>query len=277
MPKDTYFVKCPRCGELFDEKAKECPNCGTWNRKVICRSCGAQINASEKKCPSCGARRAKKRSSLKIGLIAVIPIAVIVVAAVLLIPKKASDSTPSSSESASVPAPASTATDTQEGASTTTISAQKMPGRTIELTVPAEFLDEGTTQEELDEEVAKADGFISAKLNADGSATYVMTEERHNDLMKELGQNIDTELANMVDSSDYPNVVSVSASNDYTAFTVTLSTDTVGLQESIMVMAFYLYGGMYNAFNGTPVDNVSVQFVNQSGNVLESANSRDME
>ena len=58
---------------------------------------------------------------------------------------------------------------------------------------------------------------------------------------------------------------------------MTLSTDTVGLQESIMVMAFYLYGGMYNAFNGTPVDDVFVQFVNQSGAVIETANSRDMQ
>ena len=159
----------------------------------------------------------------------------------------------------------------------TTISAEKASGNTIELTVPADFIGEEVTQDDLDAEVGKADGFISATLNADGSATYVMTEERHNDLMTELGQNIDTELANMADSSDYPNIVSVSASNDYTTFTVTLSTDTVGLQESIMVMAFYMYGGMYNAFNGTPADNVSVQFVNQSGTVLESANSRDMQ
>lgn len=159
----------------------------------------------------------------------------------------------------------------------TTISTEKASGNTIELTVPADFIGEEVTQEYLDAEVGKADGFISATLNADGSATYVMTEERHNDLMTELGQNIDTELANMADSSDYPNIVSVSASNDYTTFTVTLSTDTVGLQESIMVMAFYMYGGMYNAFNGTPADNVSVQFVNQSGTVLESANSRDMQ
>ena len=159
----------------------------------------------------------------------------------------------------------------------TTISAEKASGNTIELTVPADFIGEGVAQDDLDAEVGKADGFISATLNADGSATYVMTEERHNDLMAELGQNIDTELANMADSSDYPNVVSVSASDDYKAFTVTLSTDTVGLQESIMVMAFYMYGGMYNAFNGTPADNVSVQFVNQSGTVLESANSRDMQ
>lgn len=160
---------------------------------------------------------------------------------------------------------------------TTKISAEKASGNTIELTVPADFIGEDVTQEDLDAEVGKADGFISAKLNADGSATYIMTEERHNALMTELGQNIDTELANMADSSDYPNVVSVSASDDYKAFTVTLSTDTVGLQESFLVMAFYMYGGMYNAFNATPADNVSVQFVNQSGTVLQEANSRDMQ
>ena len=160
---------------------------------------------------------------------------------------------------------------------TTQISAEKASGNTIELTVPADFIGEEVTQEDLDAEAGKTDGFISATLNADGSATYVMTEKRHNDLMTELGQNINTELTNMADSSDYPNVVSVSASSDYKAFTVTLSTDTVGLQESFLVMAFYMYGGMYNAFNGTPADNVSVQFVNQSGTVLESANSRDMQ
>jgi ribosomal protein L37E len=46
MPKDTYFVRCPRCGENFDEKLKYCPHCDTPNRKMICRSCGTQINAT---------------------------------------------------------------------------------------------------------------------------------------------------------------------------------------------------------------------------------------
>ena len=69
--------------------------------------------------------------------------------------------------------------------------------------------------------------------------------------------------------------ISAEASSDYTSFTVTLSTDVVGLQDSLLTLAFYMYGGMYNAFNGTPIDNVRVQFVDQAGNVLEEANSRD--
>mgnify|MGYP001259302509 CR=1 FL=1 len=156
-------------------------------------------------------------------------------------------------------------------------AAEKTWGNQVELTIPADFLGDDTTQQVLDEKVAETDGIISATLNEDGSATYVMTAACHEKLMQEMGQNIDTQLTDMAGSSDYPNVISVEASNDYTSFTVTLSTDTVGLQESIMVMAFYLYGGMYNAFNGTPVDDVFVQFVNQSGAVIETANSRDMQ
>ena len=127
----------------------------------------------------------------------------------------------------------------------------------------------------MDEKVKETDGLLSIELNPDGSATYVMTAARHKELMQELAQNIDAQLADMAGSSDYPNVISAEASSDYTSFTVTLSTDVVGLQDSLLTLAFYMYGGMYNAFNGTPVDNVCVQFVDQTGNVLEEANSRD--
>lgn len=62
MPKATYFVTCPRCGEEFDERLKACPHCKTKNRKAVCRTCGAQISASVKRCPSCGAKHRKKLS-----------------------------------------------------------------------------------------------------------------------------------------------------------------------------------------------------------------------
>ena len=40
MPKTAYFVRCPRCGENFDEKLKSCPYCHTLNRKIVCKTCG---------------------------------------------------------------------------------------------------------------------------------------------------------------------------------------------------------------------------------------------
>lgn len=38
-----------------------------------------------------------------------------------------------------------------------------------------------------------------------------------------------------------------------------------------------MYGGMYNVFNGTTVDNVHVDFVNaDTGEIISSSDSKDM-
>lgn len=60
MPRDTYFVTCPRCGEEFDERLKACPHCKSPNRKSVCRTCGAQIGARVTRCPACGAKHRKR-------------------------------------------------------------------------------------------------------------------------------------------------------------------------------------------------------------------------
>lgn len=151
------------------------------------------------------------------------------------------------------------------------------PEKTIEFTVPTDFLDEETTQESLDAEVAAANGVLSGTLNEDGSVTYIMTEAKHNELMQGLRERIDEGLNDLVGSEEYPSITAIDSSEDYTSFTVSVSTDTVGLQESFLVMAFYMYGGMYNTFNGTPAENISVAFIDPSGSIIQTANSADME
>lgn len=144
----------------------------------------------------------------------------------------------------------------------------------VTLTIPADYIGEAT-QETLDAEV-KEKGFKSATLNEDGSATYVMTKAQHNEMMKELSDNISRSLEEMIGSEDYPNVVAIDASNDYTEFTITTSSSELDFNEAFSVMQFYIYVGMYNIFNGTPVDNVSVTFVNETtGEIIETANSSD--
>lgn len=147
---------------------------------------------------------------------------------------------------------------------------------TVELTIPADFMD-GSTQEELDA-TAKEKGFKSITLHEDGSATYVMTKAQHKEMMDEMALSINNSLSEMIGSEDYPNISEIVANDDFTKFTVTTSSTELSLTESFSVMAFYMYGGMYNIFNGTPVDNVQVDFVNaDSGEVISSANSADME
>lgn len=148
---------------------------------------------------------------------------------------------------------------------------------TVELTIPSDFVGE-TTQEELNQTVEEEEGFKSITLNEDGSATYVMTKKKHKEMMSEIKTGIDEELQAMVGSEDYPNFTKVEANKDYTSFTITTTSTELDLAEAFSVMNFYMQGGLYNVFNGTPADNIHVDFVNAaSGEIIESSDSSDME
>ena len=146
----------------------------------------------------------------------------------------------------------------------------------VEITVPASFLDQGTTQEDLDT-IAEESGFKSVTLNDDGSATYVMTKAQHDQMMQDLQESIDTGLSDMVNTEEYPNITGISANDGYTEFTVNVASSEVSMTESFIVLGLYLYGGMYNAFNGTPAQDITVKFVNENtGDVIQEAHSSDM-
>lgn len=146
----------------------------------------------------------------------------------------------------------------------------------VTITVPADFLDEGVTQENLDEQ-AKEKGFKSITLNDDGSATYIMTKAQHEEMMDGIRQSIDESLLEMANSEDYPSVVSIDANEDYTEYKITVNAEDVGLQESFLVLSLYVFGGMYHVFNGTEPGNINVQYVNETtGAVIQEANSDDM-
>ena len=146
----------------------------------------------------------------------------------------------------------------------------------VTITIPAEFLEEGKTQADYDAE-AKENGFKSATLNDDGSVTYVMTRAQHEEMMAEVRTSIDESLADMCNNEDYPSFVSIDTNSAYTEFTVTTTSEELGLMEGISVLGFYMIGAMYNAFNGTPVDNIHVAFVNDAtGAVISESNSADL-
>lgn len=146
----------------------------------------------------------------------------------------------------------------------------------VTITVPADFLDEGVTQEQLDVQ-AKDRGFKSITLNDDGSATYIMTKAQHKEMMDEIRQSIDESLSGMVGSEEYPSVVSIEANADYTEYKIVVNTEEIGLAESFLVMGLYIFSGMYHVFNGTEPGNINVQYINETtGAVIQEANSDDM-
>lgn len=145
----------------------------------------------------------------------------------------------------------------------------------VTITVPADLVGD-TTQEELDAKAADSD-IHSITLNDDGSATYVMSKSQHKKMMQELADNINSTLSDMVGSEDYPNFTDIKANSDFTNFTVTTTSTELDLTDSISIMGFYMYGGMYAIFNGSDVGNIHVDFVNAaSGEIINSADSSDM-
>ena len=96
-------------------------------------------------------------------------------------------------------------------------------------------------------------------------------------MMDEMAANIDTELNKMCGSEEYPDFVSITASENYTNFKVVSKSNELGLDESFSVLGFYMFGGMYNIFNGSEVDNIHVDFIYEAtGEVFNSADSKDM-
>lgn len=145
----------------------------------------------------------------------------------------------------------------------------------VELIIPADFMGE-QTQEELDE-VAKTNGYKSITLNDDGSATYIMNKKQHKEMMSELQNNIRTSLAELIGSEDYPNITDITTNDNFTKFSITTKSTELSMTETISTLMFYMYGGMYNIFNGTPVDDVTVEFINaDSGDIISSSNAKDL-
>lgn len=146
---------------------------------------------------------------------------------------------------------------------------------TVEITIPSDFL-EGQTQEDLDA-IAKEKGYESIKLNSDGSATYKMTKSQHKKMLEEMSDSFNKSFDEMIDSEDYPNFTEIKSNDDFTDFTIKTKSTELDFNESFSVMTFYLCGGIYNAYSGKEVNNVHVQFVNDStGEVISESNSKDM-
>ena len=126
--------------------------------------------------------------------------------------------------------------------------------------------------------LVEENGYISGTLNEDGSLTYEMTKLKHNEIMNEMAESIDASLQEIVDSEDYPNIISITHNDNYTEFEVEYGADEIAFADSFVVLTFYYAGGLYGVFDGNRPENIHVTFVNsETGEILQEANSRDME
>ena len=146
----------------------------------------------------------------------------------------------------------------------------------VEVTLPAEFA-EDTTQESLDELVA--DGSVkSATLNEDGSVTYVMTKKQHSEMMESIREGFRDNLNDMIGSEELSSVTDIKVNDDFTEFEIYTTSQELSLMESFMVFGFYMMGGYYNSFAGTPIDDVLVTYYNSdTGEIIDTMSYKDTE
>ncbi len=144
------------------------------------------------------------------------------------------------------------------------------------LTIPKDFVGD-STQNDLNQ-LCEEKGFESITLNDDGSATYVMTKSQHNALMEEYRTQINSSLQEMVGSEDYPDITAIETNDNFTEFTITTKSAELSTAESLSVIVFYTYSGLYSIFSGETADNITINFVNaDTGEIISSSNSSDLE
>lgn len=147
----------------------------------------------------------------------------------------------------------------------------------VEVTIPKSLLgDEEITQEKLDAELS--DGVKSATLNEDGSVTYVMTHDKHQELLKAAGDSLRQTLSEIVTSGDYPSITGAEASDDFKVFTLTTtanSKEEMGLS-GFAALGCLMAGAYYNALDAKDYTDLVVNFVNADGTVIDTYSMQDL-
>lgn len=149
-------------------------------------------------------------------------------------------------------------------------------GKKVIINIPKEFITEELTQSEL-EKHAKEQGCISATLNDDGTATYVMSEKKYKEFVKENKENAIKSLNDYKNSLKIPTVVDIQVNADFTTYSVFTTSKEVSFEEAFLPISLSAISAYYYVFSGMEVDNIMVNFINyESGNVIYSWNSKDL-
>ncbi|MBQ3787044.1 MAG: hypothetical protein II799_07185 [Lachnospiraceae bacterium] len=142
----------------------------------------------------------------------------------------------------------------------------------LSLTVPPTYV-YGATQADLDA-VAKEHGYVSVTLNDNGSVTYVLTKEQHEELLSKLKEGIDEKIAYLPSSSkSYKDITSISANDDYTDFVINMDAKSISDKTSMAMLELKLLSTMYNAFNGNGNAAFHAVYYGSDGQVLADTDS----
>lgn len=130
----------------------------------------------------------------------------------------------------------------------------------VEVTLPASFF-EDTDMEKLKKE-AKEDGVKEVIVNDDGSVTYKMSKSKHKEMLKEMGDTIDTSIKEIEADEDFPSIKKIEHNKSFTEYTIKMDQE---LYENSSLEGFAFFNLAYQSlyyqlFNGVSEDDYKVTF-----------------
>ncbi|MBB5175046.1 hypothetical protein [Texcoconibacillus texcoconensis] len=129
----------------------------------------------------------------------------------------------------------------------------------VEITIPASFFEE----EELDPDElideALDEGVEDVIENEDGSMTYVMTPEMHQELMAELEEASNETMETIKNDEQMVSIVDITANEDYSEFTMIVDQEAFENSfDGFAVLALGMSGMYYQLFSGVDEEDFQV-------------------
>ena len=132
--------------------------------------------------------------------------------------------------------------------------------RTITITVPPEYAE--TTYP-----------FGEIILNMNGSVTYQLTEEEHEELLRMVHDTIQNELDTMCATPYFLHFESMTANDDCTVFKVVVNDIETSKAEQKSVRQIYDFGRMYATYRGQEPGNIHIDYMTMIGNTFVTRDS----
>ena len=142
----------------------------------------------------------------------------------------------------------------------------------LEITIPAEFIEEDTSKGLKLTEEQKRQGFESVNLNKDGSATYKIKKGDYRVFLARLKSNLNDDLYSLAQGNEYPSIKRIEFTNDLS--TVTLFVEKEDYQNGLdhfIDQSIFEWVGRYKSFaNQVPACDLIIRDVKDNSIIEES-------
>ncbi len=127
----------------------------------------------------------------------------------------------------------------------------------VEITVPASFYS-GMSDDEINSK-AEEKGFASCTINENGSVTLKMTKSKRDELLDEYKTSIEKTIQGCLSGEDkVESFVDIKHNEDFSQFDFMVDSEKYSLWDNMYVIPFYVGGAQYQAFSGTPHEDIDV-------------------